>query len=153
PTAGTGEETREVDLADVGFDITRRVEPAAVAVDRRLAQAAVRNALAAFEGARGVSVEMRPDPASGIARALFEADGVSMDEAAFADATRPLVEIENYLSGDGSSLRMELRTTARALDIAGGSITRLDGDDGVRLELTLPLAEPLAAKEVERKAA
>jgi|GEM_PF-1947248 len=67
----------------------------------------------------------------------FKDDGPGIDVDHFMRATKPLTEIENYLSGDGSNPTMGLRIVARIMEIIGGSIS-YKYDNGSMITLTFP---------------
>ena len=73
-------------------------------------------------------------------------DGPDMGAEAFANATMPLTEIDNYLNADGSSLSMGLRTVARVMEICNGRVEHSYENGNVYL-LTFPLDPTKSSRE------
>lgn len=82
----------------------------------------------------------------------FRDNGPGIDPDTFKSATKPLNEIENYLNGDGSSPTMGLRSIARVMEIAGGSLHHIDQsaqteNGGTALSLIFPTEPPSKKQE------
>ena len=117
--------------------ITRAVKR--IHIDKRLFDAAILNIVSNVEqNATKISaLEISVDETENSIIFVFKDDGPGMPEEAFRSAVKPLTEIDNYLSGDGSSPRMGLRTVARAMEISGGAFT-YEYADGAIFTLTFP---------------
>lgn len=70
-------------------------------------------------------------------RIVLQDDGEPVDKAEFAEATKALTKLENYLTSDGSQMPMTLRTVARAAELCGGAFTLEPGEEGATLVLTV----------------
>ncbi|MFN3961026.1 MAG: hypothetical protein ACK4NP_14090 [Parvularculaceae bacterium] len=95
----------------------------------------------------GVRIE-RSDAAATI---IFTDKGPAISPEEFAQQTRPLDKLDHYLTANGSSMMLGLRTVARAAEICGGALRhRRDGDENVySLELPdLAAKNALADKQV-----
>ena len=55
----------------------------------------------------------------------------------FAEKTKPLTKIDNYLTSAGSEMPMLLRTTARALELCGGAFRQIEAEEGNAFVMTL----------------
>ena len=65
------------------------------------------------------------------------AEPVSAEE--FAEKTKPLTKIENYLTGAGSEMPMALRTVARAIEITGGWFGHTSDAEGNTFTIRVPV--------------
>lgn len=70
------------------------------------------------EGARAVEISLRRS--GKFALIAVQDDGAPMDPEEFMRRTRALDKLDHYLSANGSSMPMSLRTVARAAQLAGG---------------------------------
>jgi len=124
---------------DDNVSVTIKCNVKKLKVDRRLVESAVTNIINSIKqhmvenhclmiavNEHNQSVQMR-----------FTDNSSGMTAEDFGGLITPLTEIDNYLNGDGSSLEMGLRTTARAMEIAGGSVT-YSCDEGSEFNLVFP---------------
>ncbi|MEL7486358.1 MAG: ATP-binding protein, partial [Pseudomonadota bacterium] len=72
---------------------------------------------------------------------IISDNGPGIPPEVFQTSVKPLTEIDNYLSGDGSSPKMGLRTAARAMEICGGALA-FDNDKASTFTLTFPKSPP-----------
>ena len=63
-------------------------------------------------------------------------NGAPIEKDEFARKTRPLDKLDHYLSANGSSMSMALRTVARAAQLAGGELTHATENGGNAFRLT-----------------
>ena len=68
-------------------------------------------------------VEVRLERADGAATITFIDEGPALSDEDFARQIKPLDKLDHYLTANGSSMLLGLRTLARAVEIAGGSLT------------------------------
>lgn len=83
------------------------------------------SAIAAYyrqDGVRASQVWLRIDRDDAGLVLRIEDDGAPLGADAFAEQTKPLTKIDNYLTTDGSAMPMALRTAARAAELCGGAI-------------------------------
>lgn len=67
-------------------------------------------------------VEIRLERVEGAALIVFIDEGPALSDEEFARQTKPLDKLDHYLTANGSSMLLGLRTVARAVEICGGSI-------------------------------
>lgn len=63
-------------------------------------------------------------------------NGAPIEKDEFLRKTRPLDKLDHYLSANGSSMSMALRTVARAAQLAGGELTHATENGGNAFRLT-----------------
>lgn len=68
-------------------------------------------------------VEVRLERVEGAALIVFIDAGPALSDEEFARQTKPLDKLDHYLTANGSSMLLGLRTVARAVEICGGSMT------------------------------
>jgi signal transduction histidine kinase len=89
---------------------------------------------------------VRIERCEGAATIVFTDEGPAISADEFAQQTRPLDKLDHYLTANGSSMMLGLRTVARAAEICGGALRHArDGDENV-YSLELP---DLSAKDSE----
>ena len=64
--------------------------------------------------------------------------GDAFSEEQFAEKSKPLTAMNNYLTSDGSALGMNLRTARRAIEICGGELRYRDLADGYEIAVIAP---------------
>ena len=98
------------------------------------------NALREYYAARTDDIEriiggcLRTD--GGVTVTLTD-NGSAIDAEDFADRTKPLTEIDNYLNLNGGALPMHLRTIAKAVAICGGALNYQRRDNRNVFTITL----------------
>lgn len=82
-------------------------------------------------------VDVRIERAEKAATLIFTDEGPAVSEEEFAQQTRPLDKLDHYLTANGSSMMLGLRTVARAAEICGGTFRhrRAEGRNVFTLEL------------------
>ena len=126
-----------------------------LSVDRRLMETAVSNIIGDIQssGVEALSLSITVSEKNETVQLRFTDNGPGMTDEEFQSLITPLTDIENYLNGDGSSIKMGLRTAARAMDIAGGSIT-YGRKNGSVFTLSFPLraaTKGFASEEIVMK--
>ncbi len=86
-----------------------------------------------------------------IAAIVFTDEGPALSDEEFAQQTRPLDKLDHYLTANGSSMLLGLRTVARAAEICGGAL-RLRREAG-RNVFTLELPDLAVADSGDKKVA
>lgn len=67
--------------------------------------------------------EVRLERSENAATLVFVDQGPAVTDEEFARLTKPLDKLDHYLTANGSSMLLGLRTVARAVEICGGAIT------------------------------
>ena len=89
-------------------------------------------------GAQKLSISIEQDNQT--VSIILEDDGNAKGRASFEEDTKPLTEIDNYLTSAGDRLPMALRTAHRALALSNCEFTFEECETGNRLIIVLPAA-------------
>ncbi len=124
------------------------------AADRRIVEAVVHNIVQNLTWVEAERPTLDIDVSEVGERIVFtfRDNGAGIPQEIFARATRPLTEIDNYLSGDGSSPTMGLRIAARAIEIAGAALD-YRWENGAVITISFPKLEEAAGEAQARCAA
>ena len=124
---------------DENVSVSIKCDVKKLSVDRRLVEAAISNVLgdARQSASTPLALTISVTDAGETVQMRFADNGPGISAEDFACLTTPLTELDNYLNGDGTSVKMGLRTMARAMEIAGGAVTYAQ-DGGSVFTLSFP---------------
>lgn len=124
-----------------------KIDRVAIVNRREIISSAVQSMIDRYaDGEAQMLVEARIERTETSASIVFVDAGPLMSAEEFARQTRPLDKLDHYLTANGSSMLLGLRTVARAAELCGGSLThRTDG----RFNLYLVVFRDLAAGTLE----
>lgn len=102
-----------------------KLDKVAIVNRREVVSDAIKTMIERYEDQQESSalVEVRLERVEGAASAVFIDRGPALGDEEFARQIKPLDKLDHYLTANGSSMLLGLRTVARAVEICGGSMT------------------------------
>ncbi len=102
-----------------------KLDKVAIVNRREIVSDAIRAMIDRYEDGQESSAlaEIRVERAEGAASVVFVDRGPPLSDEEFARQIKPLDKLDHYLTANGSSMLLGLRTVARAAEICGGAMT------------------------------